>query len=100
MINRLMLPLALTLAMSACAPMPPSGDGGPPPQSGACNADNARWAIGQAATDEVVERVRVDTGANVARVIGPNDMVTMEYRADRVNVKTNERGAIREITCG
>jgi hypothetical protein len=71
-----------------------------PPQQGTCNAENARWAIGQAATPDVVERIRVDTGSRTARVIGPDDMYTMDHRPDRVNVKTNERGAITEVTCG
>jgi hypothetical protein len=94
---RLMLPLALPAAMSACAPMPPPG---PVVPAGVCNADNARWAIGRAATPDVVERVRIDTGSAVARVIAPGMMVTMDHREDRVNVKTNERNAIVEITCG
>ncbi|WP_460814816.1 I78 family peptidase inhibitor [Luteimonas pelagia] len=97
---RLMLPIALTLAISACAPTPPAGGTPPPPHAGTCDAEAARWAIGQAATPDVVERIRVDTGSRTARVIGPDDMVTMDYRPDRVNVKTNERGAITEVTCG
>lgn len=95
---RLMLPFALAFAMSACAPMPPAGPVLPP--GGLCNADNARWALGRAATPDVVERVRLDTGSAVARVIAPGMMVTMDHREDRVNLKTNERNAITEITCG
>lgn len=90
--------LAIVAALSACAPMPPA-DPGPPPM-GQCNAELARWAIGQAATSEVVERIRIDTRSQVARVIRPGQAVTMDYSAARVNVHVNERNAITGVTCG
>ena len=48
----------------------------------------------------MVERIRVDTHSAVARVLHPDDVVTMEYSFQRVNVKVNERNAIVGITCG
>jgi len=84
-------------SLAACAAVPP-----PPPPMPAqqCVATPASWAIGRAATAETVERIRVDTGSGVARVLHPDEVVTMEYRFDRVNVKVNERNAIVGITCG
>ena len=81
----------------ACAPIatPP-----PPMPVQQCVAEPARWAIGQAATAEVVERIRIDTRSNVARVIHPDQVITMEYSSERVNVRVNERNAIVGISCG
>ena len=90
--------LAALAALPACAPMPPPG--GPPPVSGVCNADGARGAIGRAPTPDVVERARIDSGSNSVRVLGPNDMATMDFRPDRLNLITNDRGAITSARCG
>lgn len=97
---RIMLAVVATvtaLSLGACAPMPTQP---PPPAMGQCDAEQARWAIGQAATSEVVERIRIETHSQVARVIRPGEVVTMEYSAARVNIHVNERNAITGITCG
>jgi hypothetical protein len=100
--SRIAVPLAATLvlSMAACAPMPPTTGGPLPPASFQCVAEPAAWAIGQAATAEVVERIRVDTRSRIARVLRPGQVVTMEFSAERVNVNVNERNAIIGITCG
>lgn len=71
--SRIAVPLAATLvlSMAACAPMPPTTGGPLPPASFQCVAEPAAWAIGQAATAEVVERIRVDTRSRIARVLRP-----------------------------
>jgi hypothetical protein len=87
----------LALPLAACAPMPPAA---PPPAAWQCVAEPASWAIGKAVTDTVVEQVRVDTHSRTARVLHPGQVITMEFSAERVNVKVNERNAIIGITCG
>lgn len=87
----------LALPLAACAPMPPAA---PPPGAGQCVAAPAAWAIGKAATDAVVEQVRLDTGSQLVRVLRPGQVVTLEFSAQRVNVKVNERNAIIGVTCG
>lgn len=89
--------ILLALPLAACAPMPPPG---PPPLASQCVAAPASWAIGQAATADVVERIRIDTNSRIARVLHPGQVITMEFSAQRVNVKVNERNAIVGITCG
>jgi hypothetical protein len=96
--NRLALPCAaLLLSATACAPMPPAG--GPPP-GGMCNAAGAKSAIGRAPTPDVVERARVDSGSATVRVIRPGDVVTMDFRGDRLNLDVNDRDAITGARCG
>lgn len=90
--------LVLALSVGACATMapPPSAN----PVEGPCNAEGARWAIGQAVNDDVVNRILRDTNSRDARVLGPGDAATMDYRPDRINVDVNDRGAITGLRCG
>src|SRR5688572_18146640 len=83
--------LVLGLTLMACAPLPPQPS---PPYTGQCDASKATWAIGQAPTADVVERIRIETNSQVARVIRPGQPVTMDYSAARVNINLNERNAI------
>jgi hypothetical protein len=90
----------LALPLAACAPMPPKTGGPLPPTSFQCVAEPGAWAIDKTATDDVVERIRVDTHSRVARVLRPGQAVTMEFLHDRANVNVNDRNAIIAVTCG
>lgn len=93
------LPVAgLLLSMAACAAMPAAD--APPPTAGPCRAEAASWAIGRAASPEVVERARAETRSSHVRVIEPGQPVTMDYNPDRLNINVNERGAITGLKCG
>ena len=93
------LPLAVLLvSMVACTTMPPPGAA--PMPGGMCNAATVSWAIGRAATPDVVERARLESGSADVRVIKPGDMVTADFRGDRLNITVNERGAIIGLKCG
>lgn len=94
------LAASLSVSVAACAPMPPRTGGPLPPMAMTCAAEPAAWAIGKDATADVVERIRVDTRSRIARVLRPGQMVTMEFSAERVNVRVNERNAIIGVTCG
>jgi hypothetical protein len=100
-----LLPFAslLTLSLSACAATPPANvrTGGPlPPQHDPCTADAAHAYVGQVASADVVEQARRAAGAEVARVLHPNEAVTMEYRAGRLNLDVDERNVIVRLRCG
>ena len=93
----------LTLSLSACAsPVPPNAKtGGPlPPQRDPCTADAAKALIGREATGEVVEQARRAAHADVARVLKPGTMVTMEYRSGRLNIDVDEGNVIVALRCG
>jgi len=100
-----LLPFAslLTLSLSACAaPVPPNvRTGGPlPPQHDPCTAEAANAYVGQVASADVVERVRGLARAEVARVLHPGDIVTMEARTGRLNIDVDERNIIVGVRCG
>lgn len=101
----------LTISLAACAATPPSsgaesgpvtGDSTPPVQAGGslCDAGKAQAAVGQAASAEAIEKARVDAGAGVARVLKPGQMVTMEFRADRLNIDVDDNNNVKTVRCG
>lgn len=91
---------AVTLTACAATSTPPMTDPNPP-QALECNADAAKpAALGQPATAEVVERARVDAGAQMARVLKPGQMVTMEYREGRLNIDVDAANVITNLRCG
>lgn len=99
--TRIAAAFVLTLSLSACMTTTAPPMGGPmPPMEDRCNAELAKSAIGKAATPQVVEQARIDARADVARVLKPGQMVTMEYLAGRLNVDVNERNAITGLRCG
>jgi hypothetical protein len=72
----------------------------PPPSSGTCVESPARWAIGQPASTDLLERARVDAGAGLARFIRPNQPITMEYSGARLNLYLNAQDVVQSVVCG
>lgn len=94
--------VVLMLSVGACATMGPPPEPAPVAAGGAgmCNAEAVRWVIGRAPTPDVVERARVESGSATVRVIRPGEVVTMDYRGDRLNLDVNANGAITGARCG
>jgi hypothetical protein len=78
-------------------PAPPSPA---PGTSGTCSASQARWAVGQQASDDLLERARVAAHAQSARLVGPNEQITLEYSGARLNLHLNDRRVVRSVNCG
>lgn len=118
---RLLLPATalLTLALAACAAQPDEQseavaqseqraqeDARPaPPEpaatpASACDDSQAQWAIGKAATEADVEQARKDSGAKVARILKPGQMVTMEFNGERLNLDVDDAGKVSAVRCG
>ncbi|KRA75254.1 hypothetical protein ASD78_09690 [Lysobacter sp. Root667] len=97
--SRFVLPILVLLSMAACATTPPPPGSATVP-SGQCNAEGARWAIGRGIDDDTTNRILRDTGSRDARVLKPGSAATMDYRADRINIDLNDRGAITGLRCG
>jgi len=75
------------------APPPPAEQTAP--MSDACPADAYQVLIGQPRAE-----IDVDSLPRPHRVYGHLDMVTMDYRPDRLNVVTGEDGVVRRVFCG
>jgi len=79
---------------------PPSSATPPPPTSGSCDASKAQWAVGQRASNDLLERARNAAGAGTARFLRPDQPITMEYSAGRLNLGLDKRDVVIAVTCG
>ncbi|PWK61525.1 I78 family peptidase inhibitor [Roseicyclus mahoneyensis] len=61
----------------------------------ACGAAGFQGLIGQ--TGQIARLLEL---AQPARVIGPGDMVTMDYRPDRINFEIDDHDRIAVVRCG
>ena len=73
---------------------------GPGPRGGVCNAAPAQGAIGKQGTSSVIEKARVASGAAMARLLHPRQVVTLEFNAERLNLVVDGNGRITAVRCG
>jgi len=55
--------------------------------------------VGQPLSDALTARAQALTGRTTLRVIGPGDMVTKDYREDRLNVGVDAKRRVTAIGC-
>ena len=65
-----------------------------------CESKAAEFTIGQKASPQLLEQARTRAGAQNARILKPNDMITLEYRSDRLNLNTDDNLVITRVNCG
>jgi len=65
-----------------------------------CNAEPVQNLVGELYTPELGEQARVTAGARVERALRPGQIVTMEFRADRLSFTLDEKGRISQVNCG
>ncbi|BFT62407.1 I78 family peptidase inhibitor [Pseudomonas moorei] len=65
-----------------------------------CEAKAAEFTLGKTASPELLEQARKRAGAQNARFLSPNDMVTLEYRSDRLNLNTDANKVVTRVNCG
>ena len=65
-----------------------------------CSADRLADLVGQAATQELGAQALRRSGSRTLRWIRPGDVVTMDYRPDRLNVRLDGRGNVESFGCG
>jgi hypothetical protein len=108
------LALLTMVALSACStsePQAPAGAGAgtgagagagatPAVEMGRCSSEAAQFAVGQQASQALLEQARVRSGSMVARILGPHDAVTMDYRSERLNLNADDTGKIIRANCG
>jgi hypothetical protein len=89
--------ILVALAATACAPAEAPGEVDP---IRTCNAAALASMVGRAWSDSLRPEALRLSGARAARVIRPGDMVTMDYRGDRLNVHLTAEGRIERFDCG
>lgn len=70
------------------------------PSRAVCNPEGLQQFIGLAPMENVVEQIRLESGAMTVRVIRYDQPVTLEYNPERVNIVTDAAGMITSINCG
>ena len=65
-----------------------------------CNAEPVQNLVGELYTPELGEQARVTAGARVERALRPGQIVTMEFRSDRLSFTLDEKGRISQVNCG
>ncbi len=92
--------LIATLLAAGCAALPPAAGPTGAPRGDLCNAQPVQSFVGQNSTAKVVEAARVQSGALMARILRPGQMVTKEFNAQRVNLEVDANGRIVAVRCG
>ncbi|NTS64431.1 hypothetical protein HRV97_04580 [Sphingomonas sp. HHU CXW] len=90
---------SLLLLVAACAPQPAPVTGEQAQAGGSCDAAAVQQFVGQTADTAAPTALRL-TGAKTLRRYATGDMLTMDYRADRLNIETDANGRIVKLTCG
>lgn len=65
-----------------------------------CNASAVEKFVGKRANPDLLDRARRESGATVARILRPGDIVTLEYNAHRLTLTTDEAQIIQRVSCG
>jgi hypothetical protein len=93
----LIVGFALTMfAVAACAPVAPL----PGVPTGECSTTGLDNLVGRIATPSLINHAKRRSGASLARVLRPGQIVTMEYRNGRLNVNVDEKNRVKSFTCG
>ena len=91
---------ALTL-LAGCTSVAATEQPAPAPASdGKCNAALAQQLIGRQESSETGAEAQRLSGASRMRWIRPGQMVTMDYREDRLNIDLDDAGRITGLRCG
>ena len=56
--------------------------------------------VGQAYADALGKQAQCDAGAHQLRVMKPNDVATMEFLGDRLNIEVDDKGLVSGVRCG
>ncbi len=65
-----------------------------------CQEEAVVGYVGKEASDAMVKEIVEKSGSKSFRVLAPQDAATMDYRTDRVNIMTDEKGLIIRVRCG
>ena len=85
--------MASLVLLAAC--QSPSSAGGVAGKGDVCGAQSRQNLVGTPAAD--LDKSKLPPGT---RVLHPNSVATMDYRADRLNILVNKEGKIESVHCG
>jgi hypothetical protein len=71
-----------------------------PPAMEGCDVSDVKPLIGQPYDEALAARAKEITGATVVRVVRPGQMVSMDFREDRVTLELDPGGRVIRAGCG
>ncbi len=96
--------LAVAAVLAGCSTGGDSSRGqvpeAPAGNDGRCQASGADFAVGKMGSAELLEQARKASGSQMARILKPHDVVTLEYRSERLNLNVDEQGRVTRVNCG
>ncbi len=96
--------LAVAAVLAGCSTGGDSSGGqvpeAPAGNDGRCQAGGADFAVGKMGSAELLEQARKASGSQMARILKPHDVVTLEYRSERLNLNVDEQGRVTRVNCG
>lgn len=76
------------------------GENSPPPSADACGAAGLAAYVGKADSPALQKQISAESKAKAIRMLTPGMAVTMDYRADRLNVNIDANGRYTSFACG
>jgi hypothetical protein len=97
--------LLVATVLAGCSTGGSSGTAGNAPAApagndGRCEARGADFAVGKPGTPDLLEQARKASGSQMARILKPHDVITLEYRSERLNLNVDEQGKVIRVNCG
>ncbi|KTT02859.1 I78 family peptidase inhibitor [Pseudomonas rhizoryzae] len=68
--------------------------------NGRCNSDAVQDLVGKALSPALAEESRQRAGAQVVRVVRPQDPMTMDFNSQRLTITTSDSLVVQTATCG
>ena len=65
-----------------------------------CSTEPLADLIGKPGSPELLDQARQRSGAQRARMLHPDDMMTMDYDSQRLNLDLEEQGRVYRLSCG
>lgn len=90
----------VAIGLIGCRQTPPAPTPAAPATAPLCDATKVQDVIGKPRSEALAEDARVRAGAEIVRYLTPNMIVTMEYRADRLNLTVGTTDVIGSAACG
>ncbi|TZF87660.1 I78 family peptidase inhibitor [Cognatilysobacter lacus] len=91
--------LDIVLTACAVASAPPLSTPVPPVLA-RCSAEGLASLVGKPASAENIARAQRQSGATLVRVIKPGQMVTADFREDRLDIRVDTSNVILHVGCG
>lgn len=99
--TRFSLIIATALLAAGCSSTDTANAPAPAAEpSQGCNSAAVKHLEGKVVSDQLLDQARQQSGANTARVLTPDSMVTLEYNSQRLNLYVDDQQTITRASCG